>query len=140
MVILPPAKSAGVEGTGSGLQVDAEVQKLEEKEHGPSDEDAEGALRDRIERGENLLTHLAHFISIQLYEMKSTLAKASKGGDGSRLLRTISMKGSLSEGLGDIEISLQVGEDEVRGPQIVNLDVDLGDELYRALGEDHLTR
>lgn len=140
MAILPPAKSAGVEGNGSGLQVDDNVQKLDGKERGPTDEDAEAALRDRIERGENLINYLAQFITIQFDEIKSTLPQATKRGEKSRLLRTITMKGRLSEGLGVMAINLQVGEDDVKGPQIVDLDVDLGDEVYRALGEDHLTR
>jgi hypothetical protein len=137
MAILPPAKSAGVEGTGSGRQLDEEAQKLDQQHGQPSDQDAESALMGRLERGEELLEHLATFTSIDFHTISSTVPKTGKRDQAGQ---TISMKGKLPKGLGEIKIELEVGEDieQRTGPQIVNLDVEVGDELYRALGEEHL--
>lgn len=141
--ILPPAASVGIEGTGSGLQMDAEAAKLEKGSEGVSDEDVELALSDRIARGETLLHSLVRFCSISFYKMASTPPRVVPG-DASKLTRTITMAGELPPGLGEIQLTLQVEEDvaEVRGagagPEVVKLDVDLGDEVFRALGEDHL--
>jgi hypothetical protein len=142
MAIPPPAKSAGIEGTGSGLQMDAETKLLDQLDGGRLTEDnIKSALHDRLQRGNELLEYLARFAAIDFYHMKSTQPSILKEDD-SKLLRTITMNGRLSEGLGEIEILLDVVESMVegigQGPQIVKLDVDVGNELYRALGEDHL--
>jgi hypothetical protein len=143
MAILAPAKSAGVEGTGSGQQMDAETEKLEKATAGPTEEDVEAALQGRLERGEELLQHLVHFTAIDFYHMNSTQPTLIKEEE-TVLERTITMKGRLSEGVEELQIVLNVreviGEGAIGGPQIVNMDVDMGEELYRALEEDHLQR
>lgn len=141
MAITAPAKSAGIEGTGSGLQMDVETQKLDQRQAGPLEEDIEDALKDRKQRGEELLIHLARFASIDFYQMNSTPSVIVKE-DETKLERTITMKGRLSEGLGKLQIVLDVRESIAEGgkegPQIVKLDIEVADELYRALGEQHL--
>jgi hypothetical protein len=141
VAILPPAKSAGVEGTGSGLQLDVEAKKIDEQQGSPTDEVAENALFARLERGEELLGRLATFSSIDFYAVNSSVPTIDKHTP-SMLSRTIKIKGRLRGGLGEIKIELEVGEDieQRTGPRIVNLDVEVGDELYRALGEEHLQK
>lgn len=139
MAIVPPATSVGVEGTGSGLQVDQEALLLDQQQGNPTDVDAEAALMGRLERSGELLGHLASFVSIDFHTISSTVPKIDRR-DQTRLSRTISIKGRLPKGLGEIKIELEVGEDveQDTGPHIVTLDVQVGDELFRALGEEHL--
>lgn len=144
MLIPPPAKSAGIEGIGSGIEIDEEVKQLDATEGEPTDKITEAALQSRIDRGQELLRHLAQFAMIDFYKISST-APASTNADPSKILRTITMTGRTLE-LGDIQVSFDVQEEITReapadNPQIVNLTVDIeGEELYRALGDAHLRK
>ena len=147
-----PAKSAGVEGTGAGSEIDGEAAHWRRVEGGSNEaartaeETAETALESRISRGKELLLRLAQFTLVDFYYIDSTAPREVM--DEARVVRTMTMAGKVQDGLGAIQITLDVEEELLAAgsgtksnPRIASLTVDIEEEeLFRALGEDHLRR
>lgn len=137
--ILPPVRSAGVEGSGSGLQLDEEVRGLAEANTEDSlNQLVEETLRERLKRGEELAKALSTFTGIRLESVESGQPKVQKSKQ-QRSIRHITIRGSLLGDLGSIVLDLDVQESqEDQLPQIIALDIEVDDAIYFAIGSERI--
>jgi len=137
--ILPPARSAGAEGSGSGLQIDEEVKKLADANTEDSlNRLVEETLRDRLKRGEELAKALSTFTGIKLESVESSDPKERKSNQ-KRSVRHITIRGTLLGDLGSIVLDLDVEESqENQLPQIITLDIEVDDAVYFAIGSEKI--
>lgn len=141
--ILPPARSAGTEGLGSGLQLDEEVRKLADANTEDSlNRLVEETLRDRLKRGEELAKALSTFTGIKLESVESSEPKVQKSKQQQqqqRSVRHITIRGTLLGDLGSIVLDLDVQESqEDQLPQIITLDIEVDDAVYFAIGGEKI--
>lgn len=138
--ILPPARSAGAEGLGSGLQVDEEVKALANANTEDSlNRLVEETLRERLKRAEELAKALSIFTGIRLESVESSEPKQQQVSSLQRSVRQITIRGTLLGDLGAIVLDLGVQDSqEDQLPQIITLDIEVDDAVYFAIGAEKI--
>lgn len=129
--LVGPSKSVGIEGTGSGAEIDRRIkgegvkEGVEEKRHALS---VNAWLKDRERRSSALLSSLASFSH---FEMESLTQTQSSSGN-----RSVRFSGTMARLFG-VEVKFNVVEDPALSPRIENLQLTLPDYVREALNTPH---